>query len=135
MSGIEIIGVVAAAEQFAEVVFKTIKLVKSVTDQIQNAPDQMRQKIRRLESLASLAKQIQNTKALQTEDVDKILKRCECHVQSLQDLLKKISFESHDSMIKKTWRAIIGLKEETDISKLFDILDQEYILLNTLINL
>ncbi|KAL7783921.1 ankyrin repeat-containing domain protein [Trichoderma afarasin] len=135
MSGIEIIGVVAAAEQFAEVVFKTIKLAKSVANQIQDGPGQIQQNIERLESLASLAKRIQNTKSLQTEDVDKILIRCECHMQSLQDLLQKISFESHDSMKKKTWRAIIGLKEEGDISKLFGILDQEYILLNTQISL
>lgn len=135
MSGIEIIGVVAAAEQFAEVVFKTIKLVKSVTDQIQDAPDQIRQNIGRLESLASLAKQIQNTESLQTEDVYKILTRCECHVQSLQDLLQKISFNGHDSIQKKTWRAISGLKEEANISKLFNDLDHEYNLLNTHIHL
>ncbi|PTB53807.1 hypothetical protein M431DRAFT_6092 [Trichoderma harzianum CBS 226.95] len=135
MSGIEIISVVAAAEQFAEVVFKTIKLVKSVADQIQDGPGHIQQNIKRLQSLASLAKEIQNTKSLQTEDIGKILTRCECHVQSLQDLLQKISFNCHDSVQKKTWRAIAGLKQEVNVSKLFDNLDHEYNSLNTHINL
>ncbi|KKP07353.1 ankyrin repeat domain-containing protein 52 [Trichoderma harzianum] len=116
----EIIGVVAAAEQFAEVVFKTVKLVKSVADQIQDGPGQIQQNIQRLESLASLAKEIQNTKSLQTEDID---------------LLQKISFDCHESIQKKTWRAISGLKQQTNISKLFDDLDHEYNSLNTHIHL
>ncbi|KAF3076336.1 hypothetical protein CFAM422_001605 [Trichoderma lentiforme] len=135
MSGFEIIGAVAAAEQFAEVLFKTIKLAKSVADQFQDGPNRIQQKIERLESLASLAKQIQNTKSLQTEDIGKILTRCEWHGQSLQDLLQKISFNCHDSIQKKTWRAIAGLKQEANISKLFDNLDHEYNSLNTHINL
>ncbi|KAK4085044.1 uncharacterized protein Triagg1_34 [Trichoderma aggressivum f. europaeum] len=135
MSGFEIIGAVAAAEQFAEVAFKTIKLIKSVADQIQDGPDQIQQKIGRLEGLASLAKQIQNTKSLQTEDIGKILTRCECHVQSLQNLLQKISFNRRDSIRKRTWRAISGLKQEANISNLFDDLDHEYNSLNTHMNL
>ncbi|KAL6816354.1 ankyrin repeat-containing domain protein [Trichoderma camerunense] len=135
MSGFEIIGAVAAAEQFAEVLFKTIKLAKSVANQFQDGPNQIQQKIERLESLASLAKQIQNTTSLQTEDIGKILTRCEWHVQSLQDLLQKISFNCHDSIQKKTWRAITGLKQEANISKLSDNLDHEYNSLNTHINL
>lgn len=131
----EIIGVVAAAEQFAEVVFKTIKLVKSVADQVQDGPGQIQQNIQRLESLASLAKEIQDTKSLQTEDIGKILTRCQCYVQSLQDLLQKISFGCHDSIQKKTWRAISGLKQQTNISKLFNDLDHEYNSLNTHIHL
>ncbi|KAL7953809.1 ankyrin repeat-containing domain protein [Trichoderma compactum] len=122
MSGFEILGA-------------TIKLIKSVADQIQDGPDQIQQKIGRLESLASLAKQIQNTKSLQIEDIAKILARCECHVQSLQDLLQKISFNRRNSIRKKTWRAISGLKQEANILKLFDDLDHEYNSLNTHIHL
>lgn len=135
MSGFDIIGAVAAAEQFAEVVFKTIKLVKSVVDQIHDAPDQIQQQIGRLESLTSLAKQVQNTKTLQNEEINKILTRCESHLQSLQNLLHKISFGGDDPLGKKTWRAICSLKEEGAMLKLFDMLDQEYNSLNTHIHL
>ncbi|KAL7933000.1 ankyrin repeat-containing domain protein [Trichoderma chlorosporum] len=135
MSGFDIVSTVATAEQFAKVVFKTIKLVKSVIDQILDVPDQIQQQVGRLESLDFLAKQIKSTKILQTDEINGILTRCENRVQSLHDILKKTSFDSHDSIGKKTWRAIFSLKEENNILKLFDMLDQEYNLLDTHINL
>ncbi|UKZ54103.1 hypothetical protein TrVGV298_007909 [Trichoderma virens] len=135
MSGAEIIGVAAASEQFAEVLFKTIKLVKSVVDQIQDAPDQTRRQIGRLESFVSLSKQIQSTNALQTDDIRMILARCESHVESLRSLLQKLAFDRNDPLREKTWKAIISLKEDENVESLFISLDQEYTILNTYINL
>lgn len=76
MSGAEVLGVIAASEQFIEVAFKLAKFVKTVVAQIQDAPDQLRQEAGRIESLASLAAQIKNTESLQTEDIKNILLRC-----------------------------------------------------------
>lgn len=135
MSSFDIVSTVTATEDFVTVVFKTIKLVKSVIDQIQDAPIQIKQRVGRLESLDSLAKQILNTKILQTEDINRILTRCESRVQSLHDLIQNTSFESHDSIKKKAWGAIFSLKEEENILKLYEMLDQEYTSLNTHINL
>ncbi|ETS04744.1 hypothetical protein M419DRAFT_6568 [Trichoderma reesei RUT C-30] len=73
MSGLEILGAFAAAEQLVEVLVKTVRLVKSVVNQVQDAPGQIQQQIGRLESFKSLAKQIQDTQTLQTDDIDKIL--------------------------------------------------------------
>ncbi|KAL7911717.1 ankyrin repeat-containing domain protein [Trichoderma velutinum] len=135
MSGFNIIGTVTATEQFAVVIFKTIKLVKSVINHIQDAPIQIQQRVERLESLTSLTEQILSTKSLQTERISMILSRCESRVQSLQNLIQKSSFESHNSITLKTWRAIFSLKEEENILKMFDLLDQEFNSLNTHINL
>lgn len=135
MSGLDIMNTITSTEQFVTVVFKTIKLVKSVIDHVQDAPIQIQQRVGRLESLTSLAKQILNTRILQTEEINKILTRCESRVQSLHNLMHETSFESHDSIKKKAWRAIFSLKEEENILKIFDMLDQEYTSLNTHINL
>lgn len=101
MSGAELLGVAAAAAQFAEVAFKTAKFIKAVVDEIQDAPGRIRQEAGRIENLASLAAQIKTTKSLQTGDVGEILTRCESYIQELQTLLQKISFEHDD-----TWRKI-----------------------------
>ncbi|KAK1252172.1 hypothetical protein MKX08_003359 [Trichoderma sp. CBMAI-0020] len=135
MSGAEILGVAAAAEQFVEVASKTAKFIKAVFDQIQDAPDQISRETGRIETLTSLAKQIKTTKSLQTEDIKRILIRCEGYMQELQEVLEKISFEPNDALRKKTWKAISGLQEEKDIMKLFTVLHQEYSTLDTHINL
>ncbi|KAL7964970.1 ankyrin repeat-containing domain protein [Trichoderma sp. SZMC 28014] len=135
MSGAEIIGVVAASEQFAEVLFRTIKLAKSVIDQIKDAPGRIQQQTGRLESFASLHQQIQGIQALQTDDIRKILVRCEIHAQSLHNVLQKTLIERNDSIMRKTWKAIFTLKEEENVMNLFISLDQEYAILDTYINL
>lgn len=135
MSGAELLGVAAAAAQFAEVAFKTAEFIKAVVDKVQDAPGRMRQEVGRIESLASLAAQIKTTKTLQTEDVGKILTRCESYIKELQTLLQKISFEHDDSWRKKTWKAVCGLQEEEDIMKLFTVLHHEHSTLDTHINL
>lgn len=134
MSGAEVLGVIAASEQLIEVAFKLAKFVKTVVDQIQDAPDQIRQEAGRIESLASLAAQIKTTESLQTEDIKNILLRCESYIQELQTRLEKISFEHNDTLRKKSWKAIRGLQEE-DIMKLFTVLHQEYSTLNTHISM
>ncbi|EHK42545.1 hypothetical protein TRIATDRAFT_319948 [Trichoderma atroviride IMI 206040] len=135
MSGAKVLGVIAASEQLVEAAFKLAKFVKAVVDQIQDAPDQIRRGVGRIESLASLAAQIKTTKPLQTEDVKNILIRCESYMRELQTLLEKISFKHNDALRKKTWKAICGLQEEEDIMKLFAVLHQEYSTLDTHINL
>ncbi|UKZ61164.1 uncharacterized protein TrAtP1_002434 [Trichoderma atroviride] len=135
MSGAEVLGVIAASEQLVEVAFKLAKFVKAVVDQIQDAPDRIRQEAGRIESLASLAARIKTTMSLQTEDVKNILIRCESYMRELQTLLEKISFKHDDTLRKKAWKAICGLQEEEDIMKLFAVLHQEYSTLDTHINL
>jgi hypothetical protein len=135
MSGAEVLGVIAASEQFIEVAFKLAKFVKNVVDQIQDAPDHIQQEAGRIESLASLAAQIKTTESLQTENIKNILFRCESYMQELQTRLENISFDHDDKLRKKTWKAIRGLQEEKDIMKLFTVLHQEYSALDTHINM
>ncbi|KAL7917441.1 ankyrin repeat-containing domain protein [Trichoderma austrokoningii] len=134
MSGAEALGVAAAAEQFVEAAFKVAKFVKAVVEQIQDAPDRIRQEAGRIESLASLAAQIKTTKSLQSEDVANIVTRCESCLRELQEVLEKITFEHNDSLRKKTWKAICGLQEEA-VMKLFTVLHHEYSTLGAWINL
>lgn len=135
MSGAELLGAAAAAEQFAEVAFNTVKFIISVVEQIQNAPSRIQQEVGRLESLVSLATRIKTTKSLQTEDIEKILTRCESYIRDLQELLTKVSFEHKDPLRKKTWKAIYNLKEEENIMKLFAMLDHEHSTLIALISM
>lgn len=135
MSGVELLGVAAAAEQFGKVALETAKFIKSVVGEIQDAPARIQQQIERIDSLASLATQIKGTKTLQTVEFENILTRCESHIRELQTLLDKISFEPTNSLPRKTSKAICSLNEAENITRLFNILDHEYSTLNTLINL
>ncbi|KAM5356900.1 hypothetical protein ACJ41O_003546 [Fusarium nematophilum] len=130
MSGIEIIGAVTASLQLIQQASKLGTLVKSIRDRVQDAPDEIAQRAGRLEGLEYIAKRIQKTEGLQTDEARKILIRCHEIVNSLRPRLLEIEFKAEDSRIKKTWRAICGQVEEDDIFKLFEALNQEENLLN-----
>ncbi|KAI5462798.1 hypothetical protein BGZ63DRAFT_402159 [Mariannaea sp. PMI_226] len=125
MSGFEAIGAIAAAGQFVEQGSKIIRLAKSIYDQFQDAPEQVQQRLERLEDLISIAERIRQTKALQTAETERILDRCQAHAAQLQLRLEATSFKGDDPFGKKAKRAIRGVMEEEDVLQLFDTLDKE----------
>ncbi|KAH6867370.1 ankyrin repeat-containing domain protein [Thelonectria olida] len=125
MSGFEVVGAVVAAGQLIEQGLKIGILVKSIHDQIQDAPEEIQQRLERLESLRVIVQRIRDAPSLQTVEAERILTRCDGYARSLCSSLEAIGFETKDSLGKKTWRAVCGLYQEKEILKLFETLDQE----------
>ncbi|CAM1509880.1 Fc.00g002150.m01.CDS01 [Cosmosporella sp. VM-42] len=125
MSGFEVLGAVAAAGQFVEQGSKIVKLAKSVYGQFQDAPEQVQQRLERLEDFIAIAERIRQTKALQTTETERILNRCQADTVQLRSKLEATKFKSDDPFRKKAKKAISGVMEEDDVLKLFDTLDKE----------
>ncbi|KAK3292420.1 uncharacterized protein B0H64DRAFT_365317 [Chaetomium fimeti] len=125
MSGAEVIGIVAAAGQFIEVTLKVIRLVQEVRSKSRNAPAETQQWIQEIETLKDIATVVQRTAALQTPQIEDILRRCDSHSRSLYAILDAISCETDANFGKKTWAAINGVAQEGKIRALFDDLERE----------
>lgn len=125
MSGFEVLGAVAGAGQFIEQGSKIVGLVRAICDQVKDAPEEIRQRLERLENFKSIAKRISDTKLFQTTETEKILTRCDGCIKSLSSILEGIRFNSQDTIMKKTWKAVGGLAQQNEILKLFEELDQE----------
>lgn len=129
MSGFEVIGAIAAAGQFIGQGLKLVRLIETVYSQIRDAPDEIKERLERLESFASIAKRIRNNESLQTSEAEKILLRCEHHVQKLQSCLEAIAFKADDPLKQRAWIALCSLGEEDEILKIFEKLEREQSLL------
>jgi len=125
MSGVEIIGIVAAAGQFIEQTVKVVQLVQEVRNKSRNAPAEAQQWIQEIETLRDLATRVQMTTALQTPHIEDILRRCDDHSRNLCTILDTISCEADANLGKKTWAAISGVAQEGKIKALFDNLERE----------
>lgn len=129
MSGFETLGAIAAAGQFIAQSIKLFRFIDTVRSHLKDAPAEIQERLERLESFASIAKQVQNNESLQTPEAAKVLLRCEKHIQKLQSSLEAIKFKAEDPVSQKTWRTLCGLREEAEIIQMFAKLEQEQSLL------
>ncbi|KAK3352520.1 hypothetical protein B0T25DRAFT_542167 [Lasiosphaeria hispida] len=125
MSGVEVIGIVAAAGQFIEQTVKVVQLVQEVRRKSRDAPAEIQQWIQEIETLKDIATEVQRTAALQTPQIEGILRRCDDRSRSLCTILDTISCEADANFGKKTWAAINGVAQEGSIRALFGDLERE----------
>ncbi|KAK3364002.1 hypothetical protein B0T25DRAFT_597681 [Lasiosphaeria hispida] len=83
MSGVEVVGIVAAVGQFVEQTVKVVQLVQAVRRKSRGAPAEIQQWIQEIETLKDIATEVQRTAALQTPQIERILRRCDGHSRSL----------------------------------------------------
>ena len=125
MSGVEAIGIIAAAGQFIEQTIKIARLVQAIRNKARDAPAETQQWVEELETLKDIATKVQGTAALQTPQVEKILRRCDTHSRNLLAVLESISYEADASYGEKTWAAINGVAREGKIKDFFGDLERE----------
>lgn len=73
----------------------------------------------RIELLQQLVIAIEESPALQVDELKPILDQCQATSDALLEILDQIDFNKTDSMGRKTWKAVGGLTREAEIQDLF----------------
>lgn len=113
----EVIGVVAAALQFAEVTRKAIKLAREIQSGAESGP--VHRKITQLETFVEVADKIAQSWTQDDPLTEKILKQCIVTVSALTERLERVDVAETDGLRKKTKKSFIARWEKDDVEDLF----------------
>lgn len=125
MSGLEVLGALAAASQLTEQGLKIAFFISDLYSKIRDAPESIRKHSVQVEQLLGLARLIEHNPSLQTNPVESILHNCVSEAEKLKETLANISTTAGDGTGRKLWKALGGLAEETRILELFANLERE----------
>ena len=125
MSGLEVLGALAAASQLVEQGLKITIFISGLYKKIQGAPESIRKQVIQIEQLVDVSRLIEKNQSLQTGEITSILKECLVEVNHLRDILSKITLEVGDGKVKQLWKAIDGVMKEKKINALFEELEQQ----------
>lgn len=125
MSGLEVLGALAAASQLVEQGLKIALFLSELYKKVQDAPESIRKQAVQIEQLVDICRLIESNRSLQTAAVASILRTCLLEVGNLQDILRKISVAAHDGKAKQLWKAIDGATREKKINTLFGKIEQQ----------
>ncbi|KAH7007295.1 hypothetical protein EDB80DRAFT_456844 [Ilyonectria destructans] len=120
----EVLGIAAASAQFAELGFKLVKFAKAVYDQAQNAPEDIQKWLTEIEQLKELVADVESCPTLQTGSMASILENCAVNCQELCKILEGITFSADQPLHLRTWKGVVGMAKEKDISGLFGQLER-----------
>jgi len=129
MDAVTILSAAAAASQFVEYGLEIIAFVSTLYSKIRDAPDLIRKRSSQLHSLIDIAKQVKDMPPLQTNTAADILSRCIGESDELLAILQKISAAAGDGIVKKAWKAAVGVAQEKKILDLLADLEQQKTLL------
>lgn len=120
----EVVGLVAATGQFIEQSIKIIELSKLVRDKYKDAPQEVENWRRQIESLQKVVETVRGSSALQVSEVNCTIDQCKSAGDSLLGIFETIQFSERDSFRHKAWRTVVSLTKEEDIRALFGQLEE-----------
>ncbi|KAH6697026.1 NACHT and ankyrin domain-containing protein [Plectosphaerella plurivora] len=129
MDPASIIGVVAAAAQFASTVRKLAHLIKEVHAGTEPGPTKRR--LIQLETWAEVADKIRDSGEQNDPQTEKIMKQCIPTVEALTNQLGRIQISEGDGRREKTRKALLAHWEKDDIADLFAQLHRDQMTLLT----
>jgi hypothetical protein len=112
MSGLEVLGALAAASQLAERGLKIVNSIFKLYSKIRDVPESIRKHSVHVEQLIDIAKLVERNLSLQTASVDPILRHCLGVAQQLQEILSNITAAIGDGKVAKLWKAMGGIAKE-----------------------
>lgn len=115
----EIVGILAASGQFLEQSIKIISISRKLYQNIQETPKDVQAWRQEIEHLQQLVITIEESPALQVDELKPILDQCQATSDALLEILGQIDFNKTDSVGRKTWKAVGGLTREAEIQDLF----------------
>src|SRR2546421_3656951 len=125
MTGVEVLGALAAASQLTEQGLKISIFVSDLYTKVRDAPESIRQQSVQVKQLIDIARLIKHNPPLQTALVESILRNCVGEAEKLQEILGKISTAAGDGRVRKLWKALDGVTKEKKILTLFASLERE----------
>ena len=118
----EVIAGVASVAQLTRYAITLITTISDIHDQIKGQPAQLRQRIRQLETLHSIAYSIERNKQLDTPIILKHLDAIRKRIDLLIELLEKEKAKQNQALFKRYCRAWLGTSKDKDL-KILDILN------------
>lgn len=115
MSGIEVLGVLAAASQVAEQGLKITGAIYDLYKKVRDAPESIRLQSVQVEQLIDIAKLIKKNPSLQTALVSSILNSCSNDANDLLDILRRVTPADEAYKPDKIWRALAAVSKEKTI--------------------
>jgi hypothetical protein len=125
MTGVEVLGALAAASQLTEQGLKISIFISDLYAKVRDAPESIRKQSVQVKQLIDIARLIKHNPPLQTALVESILRNCVGEAEKLQEILGKISTAAGDARVKKLWKALDGVTKEKKILTLFAKLERE----------
>lgn len=127
----EVLAITAASVQLLDVGVRTYLAISQLCSNVKNAPRMLQTTGQQLRQLMVLVPTIQSDiLALQREPLSNhdgvitqsdlvtlvnLVKACEKQARQLEDLLKISNIKADDPLLKKTWRAMVTSKNESEI--------------------
>ena len=124
MSGIEVVGVLAAASQLAEQALKVTGAIYDLYKRVRDAPESIRQQSIQLEQLIDIAKLIERSPSLHMDQVSSILSSCSNEANDLLDILRKVTPARENYKPDRIWKALAAVSKEKRINACFAKLEQ-----------
>ena len=125
MSGLEVLGAVAAAVQLAECGLKIARLITQLRSQVHDAPASLSRRLLQVQHLTEIARLIESSPALQTTLIERLLESCLRDAAELEALFERmVSKSSSHGKIAKYWKAVGDMNKEKQISALCDRLEE-----------
>ena len=121
MSGLEILGAVAAAAHLTEQGLKIVNLYSKIRD----APESISKHIVHIERLIEVAKLVEKNQPLQTAPIEVTLRQCLAKATTLLETLSKMCVDTRDGKVIKWKKAIAGVAKEKEIITLFAEIERE----------
>ncbi len=125
MSGVEVVGALAAASQLAEQILKAVAFISDLYVKVRDAPESIRKQAVQVEQLIDIARLIEHNPSLQTGAIASILQSCQSEARNLLDILCKILVAAQDGKVKQLWKAIDRITKEKKILGCLRKLEQE----------
>lgn len=114
----EAIAIPAAAMQFADIGARLLFSIFQLYGKVKDAPSHIAALSSEIEQLIILVKELQSDcldSETTTTVVRALLDQCTALCERLQLILDKILAKSGDSTIRKTWKAVVAMKNEDEI--------------------
>ncbi|KAJ3536196.1 hypothetical protein NM208_g6829 [Fusarium decemcellulare] len=119
------LAIATATAQFLEQSIKVGRLCKKIYDKVKDGPEEILSWKRELDGLQSLAERIQNSHTLRTNvQISETIRSCIVTSDELLAIFGRFDFGHEDSVGRKTWKAIGGLANESEIRELFSRIER-----------
>jgi hypothetical protein len=124
MSGIEVVGIVAAVLQLTQQAIAISTALGDLFGAVQAAPAKLRDGVNQLERLVEITKLIRQNPLMQTESVEAHIKAIGDHTEALCRLITGIKASSKGA-VKRYWTVVTGNLKEKEMVEHFHQLEKD----------
>ena len=120
-----VLGAFAAASQVLEQTLRIASFIYEVYNDIQDVPDFISNRLRQIEQLAGASKAIQQSLALQTDEVAAALRSCMYKTTKIQLQLKESLPTVEDGRWRRLQKSLLVVMRKKDTMGMFEDLERE----------